>query len=169
MNTRGAPAIAIVGCLSLAVELYSTHYESIETMSTFVKDKLDYLVTARPTAVNMAEAADRFKAKITDMLTENGLAEGKKLFISKLEDMLKDDIATNKKIGDLGAKEIYDQIGKSKITILTHCNTGALATAGYGTALGVIRSLHKMGALNHTYCTETRWVKLSLTLSHAVF
>lgn len=63
--------------------------------------------------------------------------------------MLHKDVADNIAIGDLGAYDILYNVPKdSAITILTHCNTGSLATAGYGTALGVIRSLHKMGKLS---------------------
>merc|ERR1712118_430621 len=70
--------------------------------------------------------------------------------------MLKADVAFNKSIGDHGAKKILELAGKPKVTVLTICNTGSLATAGYGTALGVVRSLHKKGALEHVYACETR-------------
>lgn len=69
------------------------------------------------------------------------------------------DIQTNKRIGDFGAEHIVQSAskkGRSKVNVLTHCNTGSLATAGYGTALGVIRSLHNRGQLERAYCTETR-------------
>jgi len=52
--------------------------------------------------------------------------------------------------------EILNRVGKERVTILTHCNTGSLATAGYGTALGVIRRLNEINGLDHAYCTETR-------------
>jgi len=61
--------------------------------------------------------------------------------------MLEKDIADNHAIGDAGAKAILSQCSDSMVRILTHCNTGSLATAGYGTALGVIRSLHSLGRL----------------------
>jgi methylthioribose-1-phosphate isomerase len=71
--------------------------------------------------------------------------------------MLEKDIADNKAIGDFGAREILNSVsGDSLVRILTHCNTGSLATAGYGTALGVIRRLHELKRLEHVYCTETR-------------
>ena len=76
--------------------------------------------------------------------------------MTSFESMLADDIATNKRIGDNGAIAIVKQVNKNKIRVLTHCNTGSLATAGYGTALGVIRSLFKNDQLDHAYCTETR-------------
>lgn len=68
--------------------------------------------------------------------------------MNTIEDMLGKDIADNKAIGQNGAKEILSKVsGDSPVRILTHCNTGSLATAGYGTALGVIRSLHEMKRL----------------------
>lgn len=60
------------------------------------------------------------------------------------------DVKTNKQIGDFGANEIVELLGDD-ISILTHCNTGSLATAGYGTALGVIRSLHRENKLKHVF------------------
>lgn len=69
-------------------------------------------------------------------------------FIDKIDEMLELDIADNKSIGIWGANDILLNVPEeSFVRILTHCNTGSLATAGYGTALGVIRSLHKIGKL----------------------
>ncbi|KAL5203933.1 hypothetical protein ABZP36_008804 [Zizania latifolia] len=71
--------------------------------------------------------------------------------------MLVDDVADNKSIGLHGAEFLKQQLGNSKHTsVLTHCNTGSLATAGYGTALGVVRALHSGGILEKAFCTETR-------------
>ena len=105
-------------------------------------------------AVNMYEAATRFKTQVDgDFLSVDEL---KLAMITSFEAMLEEDISTNKKIGDHGAAEIVSRVGKSSVRVLTHCNTGSLATAGYGTALGVIRSLHLQKNLDHAYCTETR-------------
>lgn len=78
--------------------------------------------------------------------------------ISWAEDMLEKDLSDNRSIGDLGARHLLERAAPQggKVIVLTHCNTGALATAGYGTALGVIRSLHSLGRLEHAFCTETR-------------
>lgn len=77
-----------------------------------------------------------------------------------MESMLDKDIATNKSIGHYGAESILkkwtEKNGNSRIKVLTHCNTGSLATAGYGTALGVVRKLKELGKLEQCYCTETR-------------
>merc|ERR1712050_13252 len=66
------------------------------------------------------------------------------------------DIKDNKAIGKYGAASVLKHYNDQPVRMLTHCNTGSLATAGYGTALGVIRSLHEQGKLDHAYCTETR-------------
>jgi len=77
-----------------------------------------------------------------------------------MSQMLEEDILTNRSIGNYGAQHIIENSSnksdKPCIRILTHCNTGSLATAGYGTALGVVRSLMEMSVLDHCFCTETR-------------
>uniref|UniRef100_A0A8D0GC60 Methylthioribose-1-phosphate isomerase 1 n=1 Tax=Sphenodon punctatus TaxID=8508 RepID=A0A8D0GC60_SPHPU len=160
MKVRGAPAIAIVGCLSLAVELdgRAGTEQSVSSLKTFVLDSLSYLVSARPTAVNMAWAAQELGAFVCQeaqraAVTTKSLRES---VIQWVEAMLDKDLQDNKNIGKLGAHHLLQRAQKDKVTVMTHCNTGSLATAGYGTALGVIRSLHAMGHLEHVYCTETR-------------
>nr|CAG4648014.1 EOG090X08IP [Moina brachiata]SVE93087.1 EOG090X08IP [Moina brachiata] len=158
MKVRGAPAIAIVGCLSLAVELHKKSFQSTQELLDYVKEKFDYLVTSRPTAVNIqlaAEAGVRLARQQAEDETVDAAA-ALAAVIKHLEATLANDVADNLAIGDHGAQDILKKRGKDSVKILTHCNTGSLATAGYGTALGVIRSLHKTGNLEHVYCTETR-------------
>nr|CAH7714993.1 unnamed protein product [Callosobruchus chinensis] len=165
MQVRGAPAIAIVGCLSLAVELRNEKFDSKQQMRHEIEGKLNYLVSSRPTAVNMKIAAEDL-IDLANQLSKDPnitLEDMKARFLQTVEDMLTKDIADNKAIGEIGAKEILSRVsGDSLCRILTHCNTGSLATAGYGTALGVIRSLQAMKRLvivtfpEHVYCTETR-------------
>ncbi|KMQ98283.1 methylthioribose-1-phosphate isomerase-like protein [Lasius niger] len=160
MQVRGAPAIAIVGCLSLAVEIIQhPEYEHKTAFRQNIESKLNYLVSARPTAVNMKTAANEL-IKLANFLCDSDiytLSQMRDKFISDIEEMLRKDVADNKSIGNFGAHEILRNVPKDGFTrILTHCNTGSLATAGYGTALGVIRSLHELGKLEHVYCTETR-------------
>ncbi|XP_011496297.1 PREDICTED: methylthioribose-1-phosphate isomerase [Ceratosolen solmsi marchali] len=157
MQVRGAPAIAIVGCLSLAVEIFPKSYDKKEVLIQEIGEKLDYLVSARPTAVNINLAANELKQLMLTLSNENATpALIKEKIISRITSMLKEDIADNKAIGEHGAKEIIKNQNNKSVTILTHCNTGSLATAGYGTALGIIRSLYNNGNLEHVYCTETR-------------
>ncbi|KAJ0178925.1 hypothetical protein K1T71_005700 [Dendrolimus kikuchii] len=160
MQVRGAPAIAIVGCLSLAVELLKdddTNDKKIIRQE--IEGKLNYLVSARPTAVNIKLAADEL-INLANTLSANEAispAEFKDRFINTIEAMLTKDIEDNKAIGKFGCEAILNgSTGDGSVRVLTHCNTGSLATAGYGTALGVIRSLHTSKRLEHVYCTETR-------------
>lgn len=159
MQVRGAPAIAIVGCLSLATELLQEEPVDKKSLRQEVEGKLNYLVSARPTAVNMKIAADELIQLVNKLSKDHSvsLADMRTRFLKAIEDMLQKDIEDNKAIGDFGAQEILKQLsGDNLVRVLTHCNTGSLATAGYGTALGVIRSLHKQNSLEHAYCSETR-------------
>ncbi|KAH0287768.1 Methylthioribose-1-phosphate isomerase [Aureobasidium namibiae CBS 147.97] len=165
MRTRGAPAIAIVAALGLAVELELIAGKNelskfAEEVEVFIKEKLEYLVTSRPTAVNLADAARKLE-KIVQTAAKEQNASGnsvKNAYIKAAEQMLVDDVSDNKAIGEHGADWILKNAagGKDQVSILTHCNTGSLATAGYGTALGVIRSVHARGSLKRAFCSETR-------------
>ncbi|PPJ58101.1 hypothetical protein CBER1_05276 [Cercospora berteroae] len=159
MRTRGAPAIAIVAALALAVELtHSTLSSNAEEVAAFIVEKLDYLVTSRPTAVNLADAAGKLKRIVTSAAKESG-ADGvsvSKAYCDAAAQMLVADVSDNESIGKYGAEWISKAAGGGQVSVVTHCNTGSLATAGYGTALGVIRSLHANGSLKHAFCTETR-------------
>lgn len=159
MQVRGAPAIAIVGCLSLAVEMQNDKFDSKKQLRQDIEGKLNYLVSSRPTAVNMKTAAEELIDLANQLSKDEAvtLEDMKSKFLSTIQQMLEKDIADNKAIGDNGAKEILSKVsGDSQVRVITHCNTGSLATAGYGTALGVIRSLYSMKKLEHVYCTETR-------------
>ncbi|KAG9670330.1 Methylthioribose-1-phosphate isomerase, partial [Aureobasidium melanogenum] len=165
MRTRGAPAIAIVAALGLAVELEliagkNELSKTAEEVEIFIKEKLEYLVTSRPTAVNLADAARKLQ-KIVQSAARAQDASGpsvKDAYVKAAEQMLVDDVSDNKAIGEHGADWILKNAagGKDQVSILTHCNTGSLATAGYGTALGVIRSVHARGSLKRAFCSETR-------------
>nr|XP_044608947.1 methylthioribose-1-phosphate isomerase isoform X1 [Equus asinus] len=161
MKVRGAPAIALVGCLSLAVELQAgAGGPGLDALVAFVRDALSFLVTARPTAVNMARVARQLADAAAREAEREGATEEavRERVIRCAEDMLEKDLRDNRSIGDLGAQHLLEKAapGGGKVTVLTHCNTGALATSGYGTALGVIRSLHRLGRLERALCTETR-------------
>ncbi|XP_047158789.1 methylthioribose-1-phosphate isomerase [Vigna umbellata] len=159
MVVRGAPAIAIAAALSLAVEVFNLDgfNGSAGEAVSFLQNKLEYLVSSRPTAVNLSDAAGKLKEVVSNAAATT--SEGRSVFqafIEAAEVMLGDDVASNRAIGSYGASCIQQQTGKQKLSVLTHCNTGSLATAGYGTALGVIRALHSAGVLERAYCTETR-------------
>ncbi|KAJ1439937.1 NagB/RpiA transferase-like [Sesbania bispinosa] len=159
MVVRGAPAIAIAAALSLAVEVSNLDdfNGSPSDAVSLLQKKLDYLVSSRPTAVNLSDAA----AKLNEVISKASATTSEagsvfQAYVEAAEIMLEDDVASNRAIGSYGASFIQHQTEKQKLSVLTHCNTGSLATAGYGTALGVIRALHSGGVLERAYCTETR-------------
>ncbi|XP_072567941.1 methylthioribose-1-phosphate isomerase [Paramormyrops kingsleyae] len=154
MKVRGAPAIAIVGCLSLAVELRAG--AGGDDPVSFIRESLSYLTSARPTAVNMGRAARELMEFAVNESMEKPPDQLRESVIGWIEEMLERDLNDNKKIGNFGAQHILSGVPVESVSILTHCNTGSLATAGYGTALGVVRSLHALGRLKRLYCTETR-------------
>ncbi|PBP27203.1 S-methyl-5-thioribose-1-phosphate isomerase [Diplocarpon rosae] len=194
MRVRGAPAIAIVAALALAVELEHKKdgTRSKEDLITFINKRLDYLMGSRPTAVDLSNAIKLLKRQSADASSSSptsnptaASAEIRQAYIDTAEKILEDDLATNRKIGRYGAEYLRRQqmpiltpVDESdelhyyttsppgtqgapdrtyrKISVLTHCNTGSLATSGHGTALGIIRSLHSMNYLDHAFCTETR-------------
>lgn len=169
MVVRGAPAIAIAGVLSLAVELANDAgsagegSEGVEEARRSICDKLKYLVTSRPTAVNLAIAARDLTQLVTEASAKPG-ATGRDLaeaVIAAAEELMRTDTEGNLRMGAFGSKAIQEACRKRRskdtnLRVLTHCNTGALATSSYGTALGVVRSLHGDGVLEKAICTETR-------------
>lgn len=151
MVVRGAPAIGIAG--AHGVVLYAQELRdknlSFEEFKKELLNKSDYLVTSRPTAVNLYWAVEKQKeiikkstSGIEDLIEELRI-NGKKLEL--------EDIEINKKIGDYGAMVV-----PKGATILTHCNAGALATVGYGTALGVVRSAFAKDPSIQVFADETR-------------
>ncbi|KAH7077280.1 Methylthioribose-1-phosphate isomerase [Paraphoma chrysanthemicola] len=162
MRTRGAPAIAIVAALALAVELTNIKLSPVaEEVKVFISEKLDYLVTSRPTAVNLADAAGKLTSVTKNAAAKEGASGDsvREAYVQAAEKMLVDDVSDNENIGKHGAEWVVKNSAAGKkgpVSMLTHCNTGSLATAGYGTALGVIRSLHAQGNLKHAFCSETR-------------
>ena len=151
MIVRGAPAIGIAGAHGVvlyAQELADKNLSLADFKNELLK-KADYLVSSRPTAVNLYWAVEKQKNIIKSCNTNiqsliKELAQnGKKLEL--------EDIEINKKIGDYGA-----QVVPKGATILTHCNAGALATVGYGTALGVVRSAFANDPTVKVFADETR-------------
>ncbi|PNY23294.1 Methylthioribose-1-phosphate isomerase [Tolypocladium capitatum] len=159
MRVRGAPAIAIVASLGLAVELHNGPVPGSSAQETIahIDEALDYLKTSRPTAVDLTNAINQLKAHIR--ASGDSKASVVQGFIDEAEEMFERDLQTNLAIGDFGAEWLRSQVGASSdepVSVLTHCNTGSLATSGHGTALGIIRTLRSKGLLRHAFCTETR-------------
>ena len=157
MKVRGAPAIAIVGLLGLAVQVQVSHqqFESRESLLRFIREQCDFLCSARPTAVNIRKECDKLIA-FANELEETDVSSLIRTVTGYTQKVLAEDLQVNIALGDCGARHLLQTLGDRKLNILTHCNTGSLATSGYGTALGVIRSLNKLGKLGKVFCTETR-------------
>lgn len=172
MKVRGAPAIAIVAALALAVEIEEDRNSNnlpstADATRDHVEQRLEYLKQSRPTAVNLGDAVTKLKRVVQKAasLPQVNPQSVVQQYIKAAEQMLVDDVSDNMAIGDNGANWIIENTvagrqrkvdGGKELEILTHCNTGSLATAGYGTALGVIRSLREKNMLTRAYCSETR-------------
>ena len=169
MQVRGAPLIAIVACLGLAVDLSTSECgaedaaadlssSSLADVLMKIEEKCGYLRTSRPTAVNLFNALDELseavkKAAAIETASVKSVVEE---VVKYAEMMLARDVADNEAIGAFGADALLDGRGGKSIRMMTICNTGSLATAGFGTALGVARELQKRGKLKSIAALETR-------------
>ena len=149
MRVRGAPAIGIAAAYGVVLSVIEHFAETPVSWQQKVADDIALLAKSRPTAVNLFWALEQMKALLAQPLTNPPL-----VFSECAEKIHADDIAANIKMGELGADLLVGVKG-----VMTHCNTGALATGGYGTALGVIRSATQRQSLN-IYAGETRpWLQ----------
>ena len=155
---RGAPLIAIVAVLGLAVDLTSND-EAISGLNAapdakqFIYAKMDYLKTSRPTAVNLFNAIQELKDIVDNAPDSTGdIVEA---IVTHAQLMLERDVADNKAIGNSGADDLLSRFPEG-VRLVTICNTGSLATAGWGTALGVARELQSRGKLKSIAALETR-------------
>ena len=149
MIVRGAPAIGCAAALGIALGSRGIIASGREAFLGRVTGIADTFRAARPTAVNLFWAIDRMIAVAEN--TPGNPVDMKDALLTEALKMLDEDIAANKRLGDFGAELLPDAVN-----ILTHCNAGALATVGYGTALGVVRSAVEMGKNVHVYADETR-------------
>ena len=147
MVIRGAPAIGVAAAMGAALGLKG--YTGKRALSRFEK-VANTLRATRPTAVNLAWALERMHRVLAANLELSAPALFRRMRAEAIA-IHDEDIATNRALGNHGAK----LIGKSA-TILTHCNAGALATAGYGTALGVVRAARAAGKKVEVFADETR-------------
>ncbi|CCQ94548.1 Methylthioribose-1-phosphate isomerase [[Clostridium] ultunense Esp] len=150
MVVRGAPAIGATAAYGVVLAAREFLKEDKEKFLANMKEAMELLNRSRPTAVNLMWAIKKMK----DLIEENKdlpVNEIYKKIKEEADTILKEDIETNKKMAKYG-----NQIVGKKATILTHCNTGALATAGFGTALGVVREAFYSGKDILVYADETR-------------
>lgn len=150
MTVRGAPAIGASAGFGLALAAQQSTATDIATLLADLQEASKILKASRPTAVNLAWAVD----KLMDIATQ-GTFEScdalRDMLLSEAQKIADDDVEINKRMGANGATLIQDGF-----TVIHHCNTGALATVDYGTALGVIRAAHEQGKKFHVLLDETR-------------
>lgn len=165
MRVRGAPAIAVSAALGIAVaaerELEAKKWSSGKDALDFITSNCDYVITSRPTAVNLANTLLALKAELQGVQSSLSTAQAVvDRFTAMAERVYAEDVAYNEGIMKHGAAHIlsHSKGGQNggKVRVLTICNTGALATSRYGTALGVIRQLHYDNRLEQVYACETR-------------
>lgn len=149
MKVRGAPAIGVTAALGLALAAYHSQAKSASELLKELQLAAKVLGATRPTAVNLFWALEQMLEIVSSF--QGSVTELKELIVKEAVSLQEEDISRNKKLGFNGAALIAD--GDS---VLTHCNAGALACAGYGTALGVITAAYESGKKLHVFVDETR-------------
>ena len=148
MQVRGAPAIGVTAAYAVAMAAREVQSGNREEFLFRLRESAAYIAAARPTAVNLEWAVDRMLRVASG---EPELARMEEKLLEEAQLIQREDEEINRRMGSFG-KELLPEGG----AVLTHCNTGALATAGYGTALGVIRAGWESGQRFQVYNTETR-------------
>ena len=152
LRVRGAPAIGIAGAygMVLAVQRATLTKDSLEEKLAYIRQRAEDLATARPTAVNLRWAIQRIERLILSYGEDPDFSKVLNDVLDEAKHIQEEDRWLCKKIGENGSSILPDG------DLLTHCNTGALATGGIGTALGVIVTAWEQGRRFHVYADETR-------------
>ena len=150
MVVRGAPAIGVAAAMGIALGVKNSKAENGGDLKHDFDQICDVIGKTRPTAVNLFWAIKRMRDKF-EMLRVRPLPQIRQALVEEAQRMHAEDIAANQAMGRHGATLMPASGG-----VLTHCNAGALATCGYGTALGVIRAAVEQGKTIHVYADETR-------------
>ena len=151
MVVRGAPAIGAAAAFGLALAGYESKSTSTRELLADLQAASATLKAARPTAVNLAWALDRIMSVVGKMKEERSADDIRQFVLNEAQQIADEDVEINKRMAEHGAALINDGD-----TIIHHCNTGALATVDWGTALGVIRTAHEQGKNIHVLVDETR-------------
>lgn len=149
MKVRGAPAIGAAAAFAVALEAKAMAHLPDLQFHVHMESTLSRLAQTRPTAINLFWAIERMRRTLSE--ADGNVPQVIDRLIQEAEFVADEDVATNKQIGLHG----HGLFGV-EVNILTHCNTGSLATVDYGTALGVIRALHEHNKLKHVWVDETR-------------
>ena len=150
MVVRGAPAIGVAAAMGLALAVRNSKADTVAGLKRDFDQACEVIGKTRPTAVNLFWAIRRMQEKL-ERARIQPIGQIKQSLIEEAKRMHAEDIAANQAMGRHGATLMPSSGG-----VLTHCNAGALATAGYGTALGVIRAAVEQGKKIHVYADETR-------------
>lgn len=150
MQVRGAPAIGIAAAYGIVLAAQEAPKEDKSEFLTFLTKAKEVLAKTRPTAVNLFWALERME-KVWNTNSEQSPAKLLELLEEEAQAIDREDLAGNKKMGLYGSELVAHGA-----RILTHCNAGALAVSGYGTALGVIRAAHEQGKNIQVFADETR-------------
>jgi len=150
MVIRGAPAIGIAAAFGLALEALSIKSTDREIYMQRLREAAGRMSKARPTAVNLAWAVKRVMT-LAEKKAPQGVENLGAILLEEAEKILRDDVTANKRMGKFG-----NTLVPKNARILTHCNAGALAMGGYGTAVGVIRAAHEAGKKVSVFVDETR-------------
>ncbi|MFM7211156.1 MAG: S-methyl-5-thioribose-1-phosphate isomerase [Actinomycetota bacterium] len=142
---RGAPALGAVGAYGVAVAMNQASREGWD--DDRLQTEILRIREARPTAVNLAWGVDRVRP---------AMSGGVAAVLSEAHAIVVEDQAANRALSRIGADWILARVERRPVRVLTHCNTGDLATTGWGTALGIIREMHERGELEMVYADETR-------------
>ena len=152
MVVRGAPAIGVAAAMGIALGMKNSGATTLEQARTDFETIAENIAATRPTAVNLFWAVERMKTRFLGLVADGlGLDDLRERLIQEALDIQREDIESNMRMGRFG-QELMPSGG----TVLTHCNAGALATAGYGTALGVIRAAVEEGKRIRVLADETR-------------
>jgi len=147
MRVRGAPAIGVAAAYGIALGASGIKAANKEEFLAQLNQVMQAFAASRPTAVNLFQAINRMKKAARG----DGVTEIKNSLINEAKRIHQEEVTATKQLSQLGAKLIKDGF-----TLLTHCNAGPLATAGYGTALGVIKAAKDQGKKVSVFVTETR-------------
>ena len=142
---RGAPALGVAGAYGVVIAMDEAVRKSWSPQE--LEKNLDQLRDARPTAVNLAWAVEKIRKLI---------GGGRSVVLEAAHQLAREDKASSTAMGNIGADWLINKLGNKPLTLLTHCNTGSLATTGTGTAIGVIREMHSRGNVKEVFADETR-------------
>lgn len=145
LAVRGAPALGVSGAFGVVLALDEAREKNWD--SATLECEIEKLRQARPTAVNLAWGVNQVLPLVT---------KGRDAVLAAAQKLAEEDRTSSIGMGNIGADWLMTRFGDRSLNLLTHCNTGSLATTGIGTALGVIRELHQRGYVNEVFVDETR-------------